>query len=294
MRKGSFFYEEVAMKTLLLILFASSVPVFAQETPDVREISIKNLQYAGTGCPQNSVSTDLSEDGEAMTLIFSAYQVEKGTASKPLERKNCNIRLAMNTPAGWSFALLSLIFRGYADIDKSATGVQNVNYSLGAGSPKIKLGKMKIDGEFKNDYERADTLPISTIQWSPCRNRSQVLELDTAIAIASNAGSPEAGGYMTVDSLDGELSQQYELLWKRCDVPQHPNRKSFAMCKTELRKREDQSLVREIMAKAYGRNDQMALTKARTKTDQKCRRFENRRQNLYCVTQTTVCTASPL
>ena len=200
--------SERFFKTLLIISTLAPQTAFAQGDPNPSEIKIRRFDFTGTGCPANSVAYDISEDGEGITILFDAYAVEKTPGTSARERKSCDLRIAMTTPPGWSFALFSLMFRGYADLDKNAVGTQNVNYSFGGSSTRVKLGKINIDGAFKDDYERLDTLPLNTLQWSPCRNRTQVFDLETSIAITAKEG---VSGYMTVDSLDGEISQQYEL-----------------------------------------------------------------------------------
>lgn len=73
------------------------------------------VTWAGTGCPPGSASADLAEGGTLVSLAFSKYVAATGTGQSASDaRKNCDVRITLHYPQGWSYTVASTDLRGYA------------------------------------------------------------------------------------------------------------------------------------------------------------------------------------
>jgi Domain of unknown function (DUF4360) len=105
---------------------------FAQppaEVPDPNELYFRDeITYGGTGCPQGSLSTAISPDGQAVTVTFDEYYAEVGPDTQPVVRQFCNLNLPMNIPSGWQYSLVELDYRGYLFLDPRVEARQTSEY----------------------------------------------------------------------------------------------------------------------------------------------------------------------
>ena len=197
------------IKSLLgLAAFLISSLANAQASFDPSKVKISEFKYKGTGCPAGSVASNISGDGQAMTLIFDQFSAEtSGTTGtqREINKKSCHVDLKLETPIGWSFTLFYLHFRGFAALDAGSTGFQETEYRLGSGR-EVDLGKFRLTGPYSDNYERVENLALGSLPWSSCTKRKQSLTIESTVGIRSEAG---AAGYMTIDSLDGEITHSY-------------------------------------------------------------------------------------
>jgi hypothetical protein len=101
----------------------------AANEPDPGTVTIQNVGYGGTGCPQGSVSTIFSPDLTTLTMIFDSYVASLGPGIAVTEsRKNCQLNLDVRYPAGFQYSIFSADYRGYAKLDADVTGVQKSIY----------------------------------------------------------------------------------------------------------------------------------------------------------------------
>ena len=100
--------------------------VFAQ-APDPSQVYIRNISYAGSGCPAGSTSQDISPDLKAFTLLFDQFVASAGPGiALPESRKNCQITVDLVYPQGWSYTVFSADYRGYASLTPGSTGTPSI------------------------------------------------------------------------------------------------------------------------------------------------------------------------
>jgi hypothetical protein len=280
-----------------LIIFILPALAHAQIAFDPSQVKVSDLKYNGTGCPAGTVAWDLSTDKQAMTILFDRFIAETtgiSTRALDVKRRSCQLTLKLETPAGWTFSLFSLDFRGFAGLDAGATGTQNTTYKLG-NSRKVYLGKLELAGPYSDDYARIDDVTLGKLPWSQCSKRKQALVINTSIAVQS---VPGAAGLMTVDSVDGSITQSYGIVWKRCDSgKRNVNTQFAAQCRTEIVKKADGAIVRDLIALGRGPDEENAIELASRKVKNKCARIlkqnDGKNRNM-CSTAAPVCTVSHL
>ena len=205
-------------------------PRLLADAPSTHPSGIESISYRGTGCPEGSVAANLAPDAQTMTLIFSSFAVDTSTRSGRPMRKVCAINIAMRTEPGWQFTLFGVDVRGYANIQAGAVGVQQVLHSFGEGDGQ-SIGRQQLIGPFDNNFSSHSELPLAAVEWSPCDSgRHRRFHLRASITVRPRLGfrdsdgeQDDAGkgpsfpyGYMTVDSIDGGMVQQYQVAWRRC------------------------------------------------------------------------------
>jgi hypothetical protein len=202
------------MKTIFKIIAMTATLVAGTALADAPSyVEIDQISYGGTGCPQGSVSENISDDNLAFTLLFDEYVAEIGPGvSRREARKACQITLDLKFPQGWSFTIFEADYRGYASLDRKVTGEQKSSYYFQGQRGSVSL-KTKFRGEIDEDYEATDRLGLSAQVWSPC-GANRALNIKTQVRLTSR--DRRASGILTVDSVDGELAHVYGIKWKRC------------------------------------------------------------------------------
>jgi len=114
-------------------------PVVAREylaaAPSGHEVQITGIAFAGSGCPANSVSGQLSTDLTTITLLYTSFVAESGPSQPSSnQRKNCQLNVKLKYPAGWQFSIFKADYRGYADIPKGDTGTCKATYYFSGDS----------------------------------------------------------------------------------------------------------------------------------------------------------------
>ena len=267
----------------LLTLTTTSVTATAMaETPErPSNVRISSINYQGSGCPSGSVAAILSTDGEALTLIFDSFAAELEGGSERRARSNCRIGLSIEGDRGWSFAVMAMEYRGYASIDAGAEGIQRSGYRFG-NRGNVAIGRTRLSGEYDDNYSRVDYVNLGDNAWSRCRARNR-LRINSSIAIRGRVG---ASGYMTVDSLDTESAQRFELVWKPCDR-RLPGAKQFvAVCKAKGSTRRGQM---EFTGQGAGRNGSQAMSRAMNRALRRCQNGDRSGSGISCSVQNSWC-----
>lgn len=176
---------------------------------------VRSISYAGSGCPAHSVAQNVSPDLRAFTLLFDDFVAEVGPGI-PLSqgRKNCQILVDLDFPSGWSFSILDVDYRGYANLDSGVTGLQqSAYYFTGQGN----TGRLSttFSGPLSRDYQVRDTLGLSATVWSPC-GAQRALNINTQVRLTTNNRNKR--GILTTDSIDAQITQIYGLQWRRCNA----------------------------------------------------------------------------
>ncbi|SMF71334.1 DUF4360 domain-containing protein [Pseudobacteriovorax antillogorgiicola] len=242
-------------------------------------ITIDDLNYGGTGCPLGTVGLNLSDDREAFTLTFSEFIASTDDPSE--RRKICDVNFNMNIPRNWAFAVYGIQFRGYAFLEERVQGVQDAAFVFD-GNRTGRLGAMRLDGLYEENYERSVQIPLTNFKWFGCKQRKVKLRMRAGIQINANE---DAEGFMTIDSIDGDTAQTYGLLWKRCD---ETDNKTVVSCKIALRDSEGK-LVREKLLQAQGANLQAARRRMLAKESKLCQKANSKYPKLSCGVERPSC-----
>jgi hypothetical protein len=194
-----------------LFLLASAPAAFA-DAPDPGTVFVRQINFAGTGCPAGSVAGSLSPDQQAFTLLFDSFVASAGPGVPITEgRKNCSLDVQIHYPAGWTFSLATVDYRGYGLLDAGVTGLQQATYFF-QGELDQTTSSQSFSGEMDQDYVSVDVFPV--VAWAPC-NANRNLEINAEVRV-NNRANRQGQGELTIDSINGKVEQIYGVQWARC------------------------------------------------------------------------------
>ena len=195
------------MKRFLLALAALGFSTVAHAD----DISLGQPSFGGNGCPGGSVSTTLSPDSKALSILFDQYQLAVGgTSGKAFDRKSCNVAIPVHVPQGRSISILDIDYRGFNHLPKGATSQFNVEYFF-AGSRGPSFRK-SFNGVLDSDYTISNSLTADALVWSAC-GVDVNLRTNSSIRVSTSANKEALS---SVDTEDVKAAIVYHIQWRDC------------------------------------------------------------------------------
>lgn len=181
-------------------------------------IFINKINVKGSGCPDSStVGVNIADDKQAFTVTFSEFAAETGPGI-PLSasRKNCVLTLALDVPAGWQFSIGNFYYRGFIQLDPAVKAEHTTSYFF-EGQGRTGSFSSTTHGPFANEYVYQDVVGIASAIWSPCSVK-RALNINASVRVynSDKVRYPNSQGFITNDSIDGEIHQVWGLTWRRC------------------------------------------------------------------------------
>jgi hypothetical protein len=209
------------MRNVLLAIsvFSLSTLAFADRPgqgrgPGHKAAKVQKWSHGGNGCPQNSVGTYISDDGQVFTLSFDQFAVKQGpTVAKEEGRKFCNITVDLQIPDNWQYTIGQVEYRGYANLDAKVKGEIRAEYRYPGAGGSARPMRAEFTGPVITDYLKSDVLETQSRGWSRCGKENKGLEIRTEIQVS---GDSKATGLLTVDTVDGSFKQIYGIQWRPC------------------------------------------------------------------------------
>ena len=202
----------------ILGALAASAPAQATPpppTPDEMMI-IDVVKANGSGCPDESAGITVSKDNKAFTVTYSEYTAQVGPEASALDfRKNCQLALDIKVPSGFTFAIATADYRGFASLQPGAWGEQNANYYF-QGYTDTTRSSHRFKGPMSDDWQRTDNVGIASLNFLRCGDR-RFLNINTELRV--NRGSSDAKkhtSFISMDSTDASINTVYRVQWKRC------------------------------------------------------------------------------
>ncbi|MFJ6082426.1 DUF4360 domain-containing protein [Streptomyces sp. NPDC092369] len=191
----------------------SSSPVFDDPPPDKIVINVATVN--GSGCPQGTTAVAVSEDNTAFTVTYSAYLAQVGGNSDPTAfRKNCQLNLVVHVPSGFTYAIASADYRGFASLQRGASATQKASYYF-QGSPQTATKTHPFNGPYDDNWQATDSTDWAQLVWAPCGVQRN-FNINTELRVAAGSSTPGSLSFMTMDSTDGDISTVYHMAWQHC------------------------------------------------------------------------------
>ncbi|KAF1954501.1 ankyrin [Byssothecium circinans] len=199
-----------ALATLALVTasLASPIPDAVSSSPPV--FKINKVISGGSGCPQGSIDVDYTNSGIVPIYFSKDFTATVGShVSADQSRKNCQLNLALTYSAGWSYAVYSADYTGWANVDGGVKGVVKSTYYF-SGEQEQASSTMYIDGPYTGKYTKKDEVALSV--WSPCRGEA-LLNINAEVSLTP-LGSTASGTIAAVKET-GKFTNQLYLKWKQ-------------------------------------------------------------------------------
>lgn len=213
------------MKTFTLALlaaYAAANPIQVRDVGDVAadvpdKVTIGSSSYSGTGCPQGSVSTIISDDKTVITFGFDRFQAVIGPRSNQNDKtKNCRLALNLRYPPGFQMSIMQATYHGYVRLDDGVTADFFSSYFFSQAADKTANSRATLRGpEYKNGkvYEKKDVIENASTVWSPC-GANGILNINNRIALTSNG---RGEGEISTDDATVSFTQKIHVTWRRCN-----------------------------------------------------------------------------
>lgn len=208
-----------------LIFFSISHYSQAQTPPGVR---IQNIQAMGTGCPSGSYSAMISPDGQSFSVLLDNFATES-TMQNPISRLSCELKVNFAVPRGWTFAVFSADYRGFAYAEPGTVAIHQALYSFDGSKPRnerpgyknggtYSFRSQEFHGPYNDNYYIHYDLDHRLAPWAPCNNEdAQTLFVTTYLMSRNLNLNSQLTAQITLDSIDGQVqSQSYKLAWRTC------------------------------------------------------------------------------
>ncbi|MGW2372212.1 MULTISPECIES: DUF4360 domain-containing protein [Kitasatospora] len=195
-------------------LFGSSAFGGSPPPPPDR-IVIDSVAATGSGCPTGTASVAVSPDNTAFTVTYSNYLARVGPGASPTDfQKDCQLNLSVHVPGGFTYAIVSAGYNGFASLAPGASGTQRASYHF-QGDPRTTNSTHHFKGGFNNDWQTSDTVDVAALVFAPC-GEERSLDIDTQLQVERGTSSPNATSLMEMDSTDGRINTVYRLALKQC------------------------------------------------------------------------------
>lgn len=178
-------------------------------------------EYAGTGCPNGSISATLSPDNRTLSVIFDNFSTEAMPAS--VDRKNCRLKIPVKVSPGFQVAIVKSDVRGFTSLpENSKTVVRTTHHiSIVQGAAEKQVDKKPFTrvttftGPMDDEIYIGQHIESEQI-WSPC-GASFRLNIGTMVTVSNEKSNDLA--MAVVDSIDlqtEDKAMKYHLNWRRC------------------------------------------------------------------------------
>ncbi|QSY49705.1 DUF4360 domain-containing protein [Streptomyces griseocarneus] len=202
-------------------LLATSSPATAtgwpgDGVPPPDKIVIDVVAVNGSGCPAGTAIVTVSPDNTAFTVSYSNYVAQVGVGSKPTDLcKNCQLALNVHVPHGFTYAIAQADYRGFAHLEKGATGLERANYYF-QGMSQTAFVNHHFTGALNDNWQTSDTTPIDQVIYAPC-GATRYFNINTELRVDAGTSDPsKTTSFLAMDSTDGNISTLYHFSWKPC------------------------------------------------------------------------------
>ncbi|KAF1813109.1 hypothetical protein P152DRAFT_414782 [Eremomyces bilateralis CBS 781.70] len=171
-------------------------------------VRIRSITYGGNGCPQGSLDWQLSDDQGIIPLIFDDFVAYTGGDAPTTERRKfCQLNIALDIPAGYSFSIWQTGYLGYVALDPGTTGTLSTLYYF-SGEQNQNEHKTVFRGPLNKDYTAFNTEPMGI--YSPCGGEV-LLNVRSSVAVSGSGNA-----LMTNDKQSNNFRQFLYLDWRNC------------------------------------------------------------------------------
>ncbi|WP_067461190.1 DUF4360 domain-containing protein [Actinomadura macra] len=213
MRKGVT-ASAVCLSALVLTTGIPPVASAAVEPPPDR-ITVQVSTVNGSGCRAGTAAVSAASDNTSFTVTYSDYLAQAGGDSKPTDfRKNCQLSLAVHIPQGFTYAIASADYRGFASLADGASGMERASY-YHQGSSQTSSASHIVRGEYSDNWQFTDRTPVSELVWKPC-GEDRNFNINTELRVDKGSSSSGETSFMSFDSADGSVRTVYHFAWKEC------------------------------------------------------------------------------
>jgi hypothetical protein len=197
-------------------LAMSTVVLPSADSPPPGAVTVEVVAVYGSGCLLGTAAVTASPDNTTLHAIYSDYVAAVGVGTRPTDfRKNCQLTLRVNVPHGFTYGIDRIDYRGFAHLERGATGTQRGSYYF-AGLPQVMNSSHTWQGPLDDNWQATDTVDTGMPLYRRCGEQAN-LNINTELRVSAGTSDPKTTtSYLVMDSTDAYIATVYHLVWKRC------------------------------------------------------------------------------
>ena len=177
-----------------------------------QKLELGRATFGGNGCANGSARATVSPDGQAISILFDRFTgFAGGTSGLDTERVNCDIAIPVQVPQGYSVAVFTIDYRGYALVPQGGRLRFSADYFF-AGRSSRRYSKDYL-GPINDNYIFSNELRADLDVWSAC-GASVILRTQANMVLETNNRRDEIQA--SVDSIDIQSGITYNFQYRRC------------------------------------------------------------------------------
>jgi hypothetical protein len=182
------------------------------DDPPSDQITVQVITVNGSGCPAGTAEVSQS-DNTSFKIRYHKYVAEGGAAPTDI-RKACQLALRFHIPQGFTFAISTVDYRGYADLRPGATATQQALYYL-QGKPNGATISHEVNPDNYGRWHTQDSFAEADLVWAAC-GEDRNLNLKTSLRVYQPAGTAGRSS-VRMTRTEGDVDTEYQYSWKHCD-----------------------------------------------------------------------------
>jgi hypothetical protein len=188
----------------------------AAAPPPPGRVTVEVVTVNGSGCPAGTAAVAAASDNSAFTVTYSSYLAQVGVGAAPTDfRKNCQLAVQVHVPQGFTFAIAQADYRGFASLQKGATGLERANYYF-QGESATAFVSHSFGGPYSDYWQATDRTAEASLVFAPC-GEDRILNVNTELRVSAGTSDPsKTTSFMAMDSTDGSVRTVYHFAWKEC------------------------------------------------------------------------------
>lgn len=180
----------------------------------VGTVKIRIAAYGGSGCPVSTTTVPSVEliplGNSGFDVLFDNYRALVGVGATPVDfRRNCQVTVAVEPPAGYSYTIAPTGYRAYVDLALGAA-VTYRTFTYFAGQPGSAPQVQTVPGPARGNVPFPLAADPATV-WSPC-GRVLLYNINTDIRVS--AGTSDVRRATSSAFIDG--ADDFAVRWQRC------------------------------------------------------------------------------
>jgi hypothetical protein len=174
-------------------------------------ITVQVVANNGSGCAPGTASVHADANKTGFRIRYSDFLAEAGgSAAVTDRRKNCQMSVLVTVPAGWTFAIASVNYRGRARLNSGASGLHRTTYYW-QGSSRSESTEQEFTGPFHGFWSSHDVAPV--LIYSPCGDE-RILNVNTELRV--DAGGSTSRSSLSLRSAEGDVDTLFNIEWAQC------------------------------------------------------------------------------
>ncbi|WP_067450051.1 DUF4360 domain-containing protein [Actinomadura macra] len=201
----------IAALGIAALPLVTAVPAFAIPPPD--DVSIEVVKDGRYPCMGKGAAAGLSDDHTSFTVYFGDFSVSTGGDAPPNDwRKNCGIRLRIEIPAGYTYAVEEVDHQGSAGLQAGVSASKKTHFYFD-GFILDSFLTHTLKGPYEGAWTYHEIGNLKDPLYKPC-DRQRDFMITKELRVIREVSDPSKMSYMSIGSREG--STRYHFLWKHC------------------------------------------------------------------------------